>query len=242
MRWKSLLAVSALLALLIASSAFGQNKSGSSNPSNLQSVLVINGTGAPVPTVAQGTTNVSGSVSLSSGTTVNIGNTPTVTVGNMPNVNVANTPTVSLVGGASVGVTNPLDGQNNPTPLATLDAAQPYEDVCIMAINEFGYGACSFQVIPSGKRLVIQEFDASGTLQAGARPIYLYLTTQPGFDHHFAATFMGTGFGYDNFVTHQETRLYSLQNSTPTCSAAVTNPSNSSFYKCYLSGFLVDVP
>ena len=73
-----------------------------------QPVLVMNGPGAPVPTGAQGTTNIAGTVSLSSGSTVSIGNTP--------NVNVANTPAVSLAPGAGVSVTNPLDGQSNPAP------------------------------------------------------------------------------------------------------------------------------
>ena len=61
-----------------------------------QPVLVVNGSSQPVPTVAQGTTNVAGTVNLSSGSTVNIGNTPNVSVANTPSVNVANTPTVSL--------------------------------------------------------------------------------------------------------------------------------------------------
>ncbi|HTD54454.1 MAG TPA: hypothetical protein VK670_03675, partial [Silvibacterium sp.] len=49
-----------------------------------QKVLVVNGTGQPVPTAPQGTTKVDG--------TVNIGNTPSV--------NVANTPNVTLESGA----------------------------------------------------------------------------------------------------------------------------------------------
>jgi len=53
-----------------------------------QNVNVVNTTADPVPTVAQGTTAVSGSVNVS----------------NTPNVNVANTPTVGLTAGTSVGI------------------------------------------------------------------------------------------------------------------------------------------
>ena len=49
-----------------------------------QPVKVVNGASQPVPTAAQGTTTVAG----------------TVNVGNTPNVNVANTPTVTLSSGA----------------------------------------------------------------------------------------------------------------------------------------------
>ena len=87
-----------------------------------QKVLVVNGTGQPVPTAPQGTTKVDG--------TVNVGNTPHVTVANTPSVNVANTPTVMLESGASVNVTSPLDGQSNPRPLATLEAVQVYGITC----------------------------------------------------------------------------------------------------------------
>ncbi len=61
---------------------------------------------------------------------VSVTNTPSVSVSNTPSVNVANTPTVALEAGAGVNVSSPLDGEGNPTPLAVLDAVQPYEDSC----------------------------------------------------------------------------------------------------------------
>ena len=79
--------VASLLAgcVLISVPAFGQKSTlGGPGPSP---VLVVNGTGAPVPVAAQGTTNVVG----------------TVNVGNTPNVNIANTPTVTLAPGGSTG-------------------------------------------------------------------------------------------------------------------------------------------
>lgn len=203
-----------------------------------QNVLVVNGAGQPVPTAAQGTTNVAG--------TVNVGNTPNVNVANTPSVNVTNTPTVTLAAGGSVNVTNPLDGQSMPTPLAVLDAIQPYEDSCIISFSGPG-GSCSFQAIPSGKRLVIQEFDASAGvvtgsagIETGLKPTKLILFTQRA--HSFTATFMGSdGSSYDFFATHQETRLYVAPSQTPFCAVTLNGNSNQK-YSCALSGFLVDVP
>jgi hypothetical protein len=190
-----------------------------------QSVVVVNGAGQPVPTAAQGTTNVAG----------------TVNIGNAPSVNVANTPTVSLAGGASVNVTNPLDGQSNPTPLAVLDAIQPYDDFCRIDFSGGSGSACNLQTIPSGKRLVIQEFDAYGELEGGLKPISIKLL--PGqLYHFFTATFMGSSGGADYFATHQETRLYVPSNTTPGCGVTLSSTSSFSRYYCQLSGFLVDVP
>src|SRR6516164_4813188 len=83
-----------------------------------QNVVVVNTSGQPVPTAAQGTTTVSG--------TVNVGNTPNVNVANTPSVNVANTPSVSITGTANV--TTPLDNQFNPVPLAVSEEYHPFED------------------------------------------------------------------------------------------------------------------
>jgi hypothetical protein len=231
-KWKWIITVSLLAYVSVSLLAVSQTKP----------VLVVNTPAQPVPIAAQGTTNVAGTVNLSSGAIVNIGNTPNVNVSNTPSVNVANTPTVSLAGGTSVSVTNPLDGQNNPGPLATLEAVQPYDDQCQMSFAGTFYGQCNFRALPAGKRLVIQEFDAVGQLQTSSKPIYISLLTTGINYHSFTATFMGTGFGYDNFVTHQETRLYSGPNATPLCSVAITPASNPGYYTCLLSGFLVDVP
>ena len=221
-----------------------QSKGNPPGPSNLQSVLVINGPGAPVPTAAQGTTNVAGTVNLSSGSTVNIGNTPNVSVANTPSVNVANTPTVSLAAGAGVSVTNPLDGQNNPSPLATLDATQPYEDSCGSSFGGSDRGFCSFQAIPAGKRLVIQEFDALLAIETGLKPLYIIVNreNQGPVPHFVTATFMGTTGLRDYFATHQETRLYVSSNQAPICFFQISGSSNLGQYDCQLSGFLVDVP
>src|SRR5215469_7846811 len=207
-------------------------------------VLVVNGTGSPVPTAPQGTTNVAG--------TVNVGNTPNVTVANTPSVNIANSPSVSISGtptvvlspGGSTGVTNSLDGQNNPTPLAVLEAIQIWEDSCGISIPpSTNGGTCNFQQIPSGKRLVVEEFDAKGILDPGLKPVELDLIVSGLASHYFPATFMGTQSGGDDFfATHQTTRLYAPANIQPTCTVTLSaNVVSGGGYYCRLSGFLVDV-
>jgi hypothetical protein len=217
-----------------------QNKGNPAGPSNPQSVLVINGPGSPVPTTA----TVSGTVNLSSGTTVNVGNMPSVNVSNTPSVNVANTPSVNLAAGSGVNVSNPLDSQNNPSPLATLDATQPYEDSCGSSFGGSDRGFCSFQAIPAGKRLVIQEFDAFVAIETGLKPLYIIENreNQGPVPHFVTATFMGSTGLRDYFATHQETRLYASSNQAPICFVAISGLSNLGQYFCQLSGFLVDVP
>ena len=171
----------------------------------------------------------------------------TVSVGNTPSVNVANTPTVNLGSRTRVNVSNPPDSQNNPTPLTTLDASQPYEDNCVIDIGGQVIGSCSFQPIPSRKRLVIQEVD--GNL-LGSPPGFKLLKMQlvgtgngNGF-HFFIPTFLGTEvvIPADWFAMHQETRLYASANATLQCNVTLTLAPQSASAVCAFSGFLVDVP
>jgi hypothetical protein len=155
---------------------------------------------------------------------------------------VTNTPTVSLAGGASVTVTNPLDSQNNATPLAVLEAVQPYEDTCTINFGGQSGGVCTLSTIPSQKRLVIQEFDAYGPLETGLQPIQLQFQVNIGAPFHaFPATLTGTGFGVNPYATHVETRLYAGPNYTPRFFVQISNSSNA-VYTCTVSGFLLDVP
>jgi len=220
--WKCVIAVSLFSACTLATvPLFGQ----SPPQSVIQPVQVVN-----TPNV-----NVINSPSVS------VTNTPSVSVTNTPSVNVANTPTVSLEAGAGVNVTSPLDGEGNPTPLAVLDAIQPYEDSCLILFAGSDSGMCDFQTIPSGKRLVIQEFDAAGTLETGLFPAAI-VTGDGVVAHFFTATFMGSAGGFASFATHQETRLYVPATVAPVCSLGLSSTSNSGSYECQFSGFLVDVP
>ena len=221
---------------LVAVPALGQKPS--------QNVLVVNGTGQAVPTAAQGVTTVVGTVNVGNTPNVNVTNTPSVNVANTPSVAVTNTPTVTLAGGASVAVTSPTDGQGNPTPLAVLEAVQPYQDGCQIQFCGSSSAFCLFRSIPSGKQLVIQEFDAVTTfgLEAGLSPLSVLLTNL-GLNHYFTAVLMGTAGGVGFYATHQETRLYpsTTLGLAPACFVGLSGPS-SQVYNCQFSGFLVDIP
>ena len=190
-----------------------------------QPVRVVNGTGQPVPTAAQGTTTVAG----------------TVNVGNTPDVNVANTPTVTLSSGSSIAVTNPPDGQGNPTPLATLEAVDIYGAHCALSFGGSDSGSCKFTPVPYGKQLVVQEFDAFGRVEPGNRPYEIAIAGTVTAGNYFPYTFMVNTQGFDFLNTHQETRVYVLQGTTPQCFVAVPVASQG-LYSCNISGFLVDVP
>lgn len=207
---------------------FGQKQT----PQNLP-VVVTNGTGQPVPTAAQGTTTVAG--------TVNVGNTPNVNVANTPNVTISGTPTVSLAPGGSTNVTNPLDGQGNPTPLATVEAVQLYGSSCSISFNGGGGALCYFTAVPQGKQLVVQEFDAGGDVEAGNGPIALGLLNTITGSNYFPYTLTNNYFGFEYLATHQETRVYVLGGTTPACSVTLPGNSNGQYF-CNISGFLVDVP
>lgn len=180
-------------------------------------------------------------VNVANTPSVNVANTPSVSVSNTPSVNVANTPTVSLSSDASVNVANPLDNQGKPTPLATLEAVQIYGSQCFVVFNGATFGTCNLASVSAGKRLVVQEFDAQGTVETGNRPIYIQLTNTISGGNVFTDTFMANANGSDYLATHQETRLFVAAGQTPQCSVGLGNASNGS-YRCEISGFLVDVP
>lgn len=209
--------------------------------------------GAPVtvlntPLPVQGTVGVSNfpAIQAVSGT-VAVSNFPafpsTLTGSTVP---VSGTVNANVTFPNSVAVTSPLDGKGNPTPLAVLDATQPYEDKCTITFGGLAVAICNFQAIPSGKRLVVQEFDTSGAVETGLKPeaIEVVLAAATEFfpvHHYFPATFMGSSGGADYFASHQETHMYSPASNTPTCQVFLTDVSSGS-WACVLSGFLVDAP
>lgn len=161
----------------------------------------------------------------------------TVNIGNFPNPQ-----TVALMAGSSVSVTNPLDASNNPTPLSTLDASQPFENTCTAVFTSGTTIAnCSFGST-LGKRLIIQEVDVQVQLSPGVKPLSVQVTANAGVSHFFTAASMGSNGTTDVYATHQETRLYASANQNPLCFVALT--ANSSFVElqCNISGFMVDVP
>ena len=204
-----------LLGSLAVSVAFAQNPASPTLSS--QNVLVVNGSGQPIPTAAQGTTNVAGTVSI------------------------GNNPTVNLAAGSGITVTNPRNGQNNPAPLSTLEAVQIYDSSCAAVFNGGSDATCSFQAVPSSKRLVIDEFDSFALMPTGINPLLIGVNTF-GDTHFFPVTSpMASGSGSNSFIGHQQTRLYLRAGVTPQCHVILSGGSGAE-WDCQISGFLVDVP
>ena len=218
--------------MLICLPAFGQKSTlGGPGPSP---VLVVNGTGAPVPVAPQGTTNVAG--------TVNVGNTPSVNIANTPSVSITGSPTVTLAPGASTGVTNPLDNQGNAIPLAITEGAQFYSVTCNGQFNGASGTGCNFPTVPSHKLLVIQEVDADIRIDTGVRPQTIFVNIDTVY-HYFTDTFMATFDTSDFYATHQSTHIYAGPGQTPGCNVlSNSNGSVNGYINCGISGFLVDQP
>lgn len=184
--------------------------------------------------------------------TVNVGNASLAVTGN---VGITGTPMVSLAAGSAVSVTNPLDVNSNPIPLVNRDVNDPalhaYQESCSAAFNGFDGSGCFFQVIPAGKRLVIQEVDAQVTVDPGVKPVYLRLVTDLSVlpthrDRHFLTPAFLASSDLDYFAAHQETHLYAetlTGNTTgPSCETALTGSSTGGLLSCSISGYLVSIP
>jgi hypothetical protein len=166
-----------------------------------------------------------------------------VQVVNTPNVNVVNTPTVTLAPGAGVSVVNPLNNQNNPSPLAVLEAIQPYEDSCGFDYNGDNDGTCNMHPVPAGKRLVIEEVDLWGRVEPGTTPtVALLFNPATAVAHSLVPILIGNSNQFEYRAEHQTTRLYVGSGVALQFNAIVTRPSNEGSWSCNLSGFLVDVP
>lgn len=171
-----------------------------------QPVLVVNGSGSPVPTVAQGTTNVAGTVNLSSGSTVNVGNFPS-TQNVSGNVNVANFP-------ATQTVTN-----TSTTPLFTdIDHAArvPFEQWCQGPIDtNSGTGECTL-VQTDDRAMVIDDITAEVFLPTGSQVYHEYITNSAtGTLHFLISTKIGTDQAQnDHFASSSPVRFYVVPHAT----------------------------
>jgi hypothetical protein len=170
-----------------------------------QPVLVVNGSGSPVPTLAQGTTNVSGSVTLSSGSTVNVGNFPS-TQNVSGNVNVANFPATQNVANTST------------TPLFTdIDHAArvPYEEWCQNPIEVGGSGQCTL-LQTDDRAMVIDDITAQASIPTGTQVFQMYITNSAtGVLHMLTYSKVGTdGAQNDHFASSSPVRFYVIPHAT----------------------------
>ena len=141
-----------VIAALIAVGSLMPQPGNAANGMTPQPVLVTNGAAQPVPIAG----TVSGSVGASQAGSwsVGINNTPTVNVASMPplsgTVNIANTP---------------LPTSN------TDDARQPFQRQFFLSIPDGSFAAQDTSiVIPTGKRLVIEQISAYMSVPVGQLP------------------------------------------------------------------------
>ncbi len=161
-------------------------------------VVVVNTNSNPVPTLAQGTTNIAGNVSVT--------NTPTVNLASGASVSVTNTPTVNLASGTSVGISNT---PANPVLVRSVNDAvgQIFQKQMQinMAAGEFGKSASFF--VPAGKRLVIEHVSAAGFDDGDQHLRFAVDTSVNGeFASHFLVTERQGGHPY--FRVSQQMRVY----------------------------------
>jgi len=195
------------------------------HPPDKPTVTVVNTTTNPVPVVQQGTTTVSGSVSISGTPTVNVANFPSGT----------NTVQVSSSTSAPVIV---RDADNQ--------ARQPF--TARYGIGQ-GNGESSSEAIvltvPAGKRAVIETVAVSldvGPGQVPAAKITSGLANAFGgfADFPLPLTPQGSSFGLDDYVANSPMRLYADSNVTvhvfrsPATGSAVAQFS--------IAGYFVDAP
>ena len=137
-------------------------------------VEIVNTASNPVPTLAQGVTQVAGSVSVA--------NTPGVNVLNTPNVNVANAltldpaSTVQIANEASDPV--PVTVQNQP-------ARQPVQATGSLPEADAADNPIVLYTVPAGKRLVIEYFSG---FARGDEALFILTTTVGGVQaNHYMA-------------------------------------------------------
>ena len=226
--WRVATCLAMVLALVILTAlpAVGQTKP----------VEVVNTAAKPVPTAAQGTTNVAG--------TVNVGNEPSVNVANTPNVNVANTPSVTVGNDAATPV--PVRDVDNPgrKPLCKHEAVA-------FGVSDTLESTGVMFTVPAGKLLVIEYVSVHAFMPAGQkiRGFIYAVDSPPGGDDplnpNYALVFSPQGGPFqpgstDLFVVGQPMRLYAEAGKQIQALFARSDDSGTGVLAVDFCGYLVD--
>lgn len=202
-------------ALLLINAATGETQGGPP-PAPTQNVNVVNTSANPVPTAAQGTTTVSGSV------------------------NIANTPAVSLATGASVAVNNPA---SNAVFVRSVDdrLRQIFQTQITVNLTPGSFGDHLAIQIPAGKRLVIEHVSVAG-IDNGEEHLRYEITTQA---NTVQATHRLVSYqqGIPNFYyASQEMRVYGDPSSLVIFGVNRPYGIGTASATMTVSGYFVDVP
>ena len=211
--------------------------------SKIASVLVVNTPDQPVPTIAQGTTNIAGNVGISGTADVN--------------ATVVGTPTVNLGAGNSVGIGGPVQIGNaagNPVLIRDVDngARQPFHVsmTCGVSTGLTGCGnGISPSEIPVGKQLVVEYVSARMTLPAGQSIPSAEISTFTGSDwvtHYVPAISQGLNhYGEAVFIASEPVRMYAVKDGLNYAVTMLVNRSASVGVGSFIvevSGYWIDLP
>ena len=158
-------AVGGILTILTAASFGSMHYKTVAAAAPITSVLVTNSSSQPVPTTAQGTTQVAGTVGLSNGASVAVNNALTLA----GNTSVAVNNPVALASGTKVGINGTVSLDPNTTvnlpfnasnPLAVkADTGVPFNEEIEFTIpaGDSAISGEQLYIVPPGKQLVITE-------------------------------------------------------------------------------------
>jgi len=176
-----------------------------------QHVLVVNGTSSPVPTAAVGTTQVAGTVSVSS------------------------LPSLTLAAGSSVQVGNTVAVRDTDNP-----ARHPFEaDVDVAILDTFGGNNATLATVPSGKVLVVEHLSAVAFLPPGQK-FSAGVNIDFVRTHHLVSTARGAFGGNELFEISQPIRLYVGPGSSLNVRVDRDTGSGAGQARFTVSGYLVD--
>jgi hypothetical protein len=230
-------------------------------------VKVVNVNSTAVPTSAQGTTTVAGTVGLAGGTkvgidpasnSVNIANTPTVNIAPgakltldpaSSSINIGNTPTVGLSATA-----NTVKVSNTATTPAFIrdadDARQAFQGEATVTMAAGATTATArVTTVPAGKRLVIEQITAVGaiSLVGGGGIATLQTRVDTRLARHFINLNLQAFSAFSSFsarpIASQLARIYADAGSNVDAFVTTDSPVGAGDVLIVsVSGYLVDIP
>jgi hypothetical protein len=231
------------LGILVGSLVFSSSYASIASQGALD-VKVVNTATQPVPTQAQGTTNIAGTVQAQQSGAWNVG--------------ISGTPDVNLASGASVGI-NPSGntvqvGNTASAPVLVRDvdspARQPFQDFnSIDLVAPFGNTERVLFTVPTDKRLVIEFISLLALMPADQKSTVTLRTfindghPSTSFGKSFLVlTAQGTFNATDIYTASQPVRIYADPGTEVFFLVSRTSGTGSAQYQVCISGYFVDVP
>jgi hypothetical protein len=183
-------------------------------------VVVVNDAMQPVPIAAQGTTNVAGTVAVSS--------MPPVTLSAGGTVSVANTPSTPVF----------VRDVNNP-------ALQPFGvSVQIVSADGAPFAFENVATVPSNKTLVVEDVSFTVRLPIGQKPfVECLIGGSVAFSKNFEATTTGfTSGGLETFAGGRPVKFYVPALSSLDCGFDRSDTASHGLANFVVNGHYVDTP